>query len=169
MYPYAFRDDLLKQLPSFKKRFNSYQDYASATIEDIFDQGSLNDSDQREVHTLSTSVLMNQKGVSFSIEELNWEAQQSPVFAISHSDINSDGHIDLLLGGNQVGAMEQIGPNLSNKGTLLLGNGSGEFTSVEGSSSLGIQGEVRDILQPNDETFIWLLRQDSLVVVRNAK
>lgn len=167
-FPFAFRDDFLKQLPSFKKKFNSYEDYARASIQDIFDEEQLDGSDRRDVHTLYTSILLNEKGRSFSLHELNWEVQQSPIFAITHSDLNDDGHIDLLLGGNQIGAMEQIGPNLSNKGTLLLGDGTGSFrTDGKGSSSLGIQGEVRDIVHPNQNTFIWLMRHDSVFVMLN--
>ncbi len=166
-YPYAFRDDLLKQMPSLKKKFNSYSDYASATVEDIIGLEQLQQSPDRKVYTLATSLLINNKKRSFTISDLNWEAQQSPIYAVHSTDINGDGNDDLLLGGNQIGAMEQLGQNLSNKGTLLVGEGNGSFTtSGRGSSSLGVQGEVRDILPISDNRFLWLRNQDSSLILK---
>lgn len=168
--PIAFRDDLLKQIPSLKKKFTSYADYAQATVADMFSDEQLEKSDRREVQTLATSLLTNHADGSFSIKELNWEVQQSPVYAIASTDINNDGHIDILLGGNQIGAMEQIGPNLSNKGTALFGDGSWEFTTTNiGSSSLGIRGEVRDIIPINENRFIWLRHQDKLIMTNTIE
>lgn len=166
-YPYAFRDDLLKQIPSLKKKFNSYADYATATIEDIIDKEQLEKSQQREVHTLATSLLINSKQNSFALSDLNWEVQQSPIYAIQSADLNNDGMEDLLLGGNQIGAMEQLGQNLSNKGTLLLNEGDGSFsTSGKGSSSLGVKGEVRDILRLTENSFLWLRSQNSPIIFK---
>jgi len=169
-YPYAFRDDLLKQIPSLKKKFNNYSDYANATIEDIIGEDQSRKSNQGIVETLATSLLLNTQNHSFTITPLNWEAQQSPVYAIEKTDINLDGNDDLLLGGNQIGAMEQIGQNLSNKGTLLIGDGEGTFsTTGKGSSSLGIEGEVRDILQVDDNRYIWLKSQEKPTILKLNK
>lgn len=164
--PLAFRDDLIAQLPGLKKSFNSYEEYAKASLDDIFTKEQLDNAISKKVSILSSVVLMNDDAGRFIMNELPWQAQVAPVFAIEASDVNQDGNVDLLLGGNQLGAMEQLGPNLSNKLVQLNGKAKGGFESInKASSSLGIKGEIRDIQSINNESYLISLRNDSLLIL----
>ncbi len=166
-YPFAFRDDLIGQLPFLKKQVPSYSDYAQADMNSLFTDYELDNVIQKRVDVLASVVLLNRKNGSFQMESLPWQAQQSPIYALEVADVNQDGYQDVLLGGNQVGAMVQLGPNLANKGTLLLGTGDSRFrTDGVGSSSLGVQGEVRDIIAIGDDRFLMTRNRDSLIILK---
>src|SRR6185503_602790 len=81
------------------------------------------------------------------VRPLPVEAQLSPVFGIEVFDANADGHADILLGGNQHRVKPEMGRYDASYGTLLFGNGTGDFKFVPGrSAGLSIDGEVRDII-----------------------
>lgn len=166
-YPLAFRDDLIGQLPFLKKQVNSYASYAEADMSSLFTGYELNSVPQKQIDVLASVILKNNKNGSFQMEPLPWQAQQSPTYAVAVADLNQDEHHDILLGGNQIGAMVQLGPNVSNKGTLLFGDAHGQFkTEGVGSSSLGVQGEVRDIKAIGDDRFLITRYRDSLIILK---
>ena len=82
----------------------------------------------------------------FRIEKLPVEAQLSSVNAISCLDLNHDGAIDLVLGGNEFGFLPQFGRLDASLGLVLMNNGKGEFTPLDTNfSGLNLKGQVRDI------------------------
>jgi len=165
-YPFSFRDDMVAQIPEIKKKVETYEDYAVSTIENLLDQNVLDKAAQKVVNRLSTTVILNRRNGQEELLELPWQAQQSPVYAICVADIDGDTKKDIILGGNQKRAMVQLGPNLSNKGTILFGQDDGSFSCEDrGGASLGIKGEVRDIMQLPDNNFMFSRFQDSLLIL----
>lgn len=81
---------------------------------------------------------------NFQLTKLSWQAQQSPVFSIILEDFNADGHIDLLLGGNFFPNEAHQGRQDASRGTVLLGNGKGEFSTLSfENSGLNIINDTR--------------------------
>lgn len=145
-YPLPLRDDLLKALPFLKPRFTSYKDYALKTVEQVFTPKELAGAVIKQSYTFATSLVRNNGDGSFTLVPLPDEAQLAPVYGILATDVDRDGHLDLLLAGNFDGVRPDLGPMRSSFGMLLRGDGQGGFTPVRApESGFVVPGQSRDI------------------------
>lgn len=145
-YPAASRDDITEQLPALKKKFLQYQDYANATIDDLFTPEQLKGARQLKAETMQTVYLENNKGKELINHTLPVQAQYSPVYGIAVTDFNHDGRQDILLAGNNTWTRIKFGYYKANHGILLLSDGKGNFIySPQSVSGLNIQGNVRSL------------------------
>jgi hypothetical protein len=63
------------------------------------------------------------------------------------TDVNADGKIDMVMGGNQFGFLPQFGRLDANYGLVLLNQGNRKLEVVEDKQSgLAITGQVRDMV-----------------------
>ncbi len=99
-YPIYHRNILLSQIPSLKNKYKTYEDYAKASIDDIFPENTLKDAYIRDCRFFESAWIENLGNGTFRIHPLPIEAQISPVFGMLSGDYNSDGNCDLLLTGN---------------------------------------------------------------------
>ncbi len=144
-YPAASRDDLMEQLPSLKKKFLKYHKYSTATISDLFTPEQLGDVKVLKSEILETVYLEN-TGKGFNLKKLPVEAQYAPVYGIAALDVNNDGKKDLVFAGNNSWTRIKFGHFTSSNGTLLTGNGTGQFRYVpQWMSGLKIRGNVRSL------------------------
>ncbi|MCR9083753.1 MAG: VCBS repeat-containing protein, partial [Cyclobacteriaceae bacterium] len=159
--PYTLKHELEKQVPSIKKKYIRYSNYNNQTLEQIFDQETIGKSIISEVNHLESGVLMNQGSGKFEWKSLPIEAQRSMIFAIETADLDGDGILDLILGGNLYGIKPEIGKSDASYGEVLLGNGDGTFRFIPNRiHSMQLQGEVRH--------FKWLYDSRLLVIKNNA-
>ncbi len=145
-YPMASRDEMTDQMVSLRKKFPNYSAYSNACIEDILTEEQLKSAKQLSANYLETSYLENDNG-KFTLKKLPPEANFFPVYAIATGDFNKDGNQDILLGGNTDHARIKIGKIDAGYGTLLTGDGKGNFTYVNQlTSGLSVKGCIRDIV-----------------------
>lgn len=144
-YPLVLRHDLIKQLPHLKKKYVYYTNYKGQTIEDVFTEKELEGSIVHEVTMLESVLLINNGDASFKIKPLPTESQFAPIYAISASDFDKDGVVDLVLGGNLYNVKPEIGSYDASYGQFLKGTGNGDFTVFSmGESGFFLDGEIRD-------------------------
>lgn len=145
--PFATLDELVKQLPSLRKKFPSYSAYSRVqTIHDIFTDEELKGAIVKKVYTFESSYVENLGDGTFQIHPLPLEAQFSPVFSILSGDFDQSHHTDLLLGGNFQGATVNFGRYDASYGVMLKGNGNGSFDPIPTrESGWKVKGEIRDI------------------------
>ena len=145
-YPVATKDELGKQLPLINRRFTSYKAYAGKTVEELFEKDELKDARMLEVNTFESLYLENLGTGDFRKHPLPHQAQVSKIFALHVEDLNRDGHLDILAGGNLYGVSTYQGRYDGSYGVLLAGNGKGGFTAIPPAESrFLLDGEVRDI------------------------
>jgi hypothetical protein len=143
--PAFSRDEMTGQLVFLKKRFPNYKSYAEATVEKVFTEQELKGAQRLEANRFQTSYLEN-KGGTFTFRNLPVEAQFAPVYAIGSVDLNGDGHLDVLLGGNLEKTRVFTGKYDANYGIALLGDGKGSFTYLpQPKSGLSLRGDIRDM------------------------
>jgi hypothetical protein len=172
-YPVATKDELGKQLPLVNKKFTSYKGFAGKTIEEIFDKAALMDAAVLSVDMFESVYLENLGEKQFRIHILPEEAQVSKIFAFHVEDIDKDGRLDVLLGGNFYGVNTFQGRYDGSYGLLLKGDGTGNFSSVlPTEAGFVLEGEVRDIksLHTADETLLLVSRNNlPLQIFRKLK
>jgi hypothetical protein len=152
----ASKDELVKQIPILKKDFVSYQDFAGKTVEEVFSSIDLNNAKHLEAKQFESRVLINQKGKSFLTNPLPAEAQFAPIEAILLTDVDKDGLKDLVIGGNNSSAAPYFGAYLGSWGSILIGNGKGEF-NVSRKHVLKIHGDVKEIKKVQVGSQVWLI------------
>jgi hypothetical protein len=146
-YPMVLRHDLVQQLPSLKKQYLKYENYKGRRIEDIFAPEVLQRSVVLQAVTLSSMVFLNDGKGGFRSVRLPAAAQFSPVYAIAVEDIDSDGHKDILLGGNLYHVKPEAGRYDASYGALLKGDGKGGFRPVPPlDSGFRLKGQARKFL-----------------------
>ena len=147
-YPMALRHDLVGVLPYLKKKYLKYESYKEQTIEDIFTKEQLAKAIKLEAKEMRSSVIMNNKNGTFTMNALPMEAQFSTVCGIAVNDYDGDGKADILLGGNFYQSKPEAGIYDASYGLLLKGDGKGNFTPVnEKQSGILVNGQVRNIME----------------------
>ena len=146
-WPFNSRDELIEQMPTLNKKFLKYKDYANATIEDILTPEQLQKARKLYVYETRSSLLVNNNGV-LELKPLPLEAQFSMTQGILYRDFDGDGLEDILLAGNFYPFRVQQGRSDAQLGTLLKGDGKGNFKPVNRKQSgLLIPGDVRDLVE----------------------
>ncbi len=145
-YPMASRDELTDQVVSLRQKFPTYDSYAEATIHEILTADQIRSCDSLQVDFFESGWYENAGG------KLIWhsfppEANYFPVYAIAADDFTGDGKTDILLGGNLSETRIKIGRMDAGYGTLLQGDGKGNFSYLPQTlSGLSIQGQIRELL-----------------------
>ncbi len=148
-YPLVLKSALLKQLPGLRKQLLTYDDYKDKRLSDLFPDEILKRNLILDVHTLETSLYINQGNGTFVISELPKEIQHSPVYAI-HSFKDETGKLHLLLGGNQSRIKPELGINMGSFGWHLEAKGNGGFDVLPAKESgFFVRGEMRSIKNVN--------------------
>lgn len=150
MYPFVSRDELLDQMTSMRPRFTDYKSYADAMLTDVLTADERTGATTLRANRLQTTVLISgPAGKKYQLARLPAEAQYMPIFAITITDYDGDGHSDLLLGGNITHSRIRFGNNDAGLGLLLRNDGTGGFTAVsQAQSGLAVRGDIR--------SFTWL-------------
>lgn len=145
-YPIIDKDELISQLPYLKKQMVYYKDYASKSMDQIFDQKRLKESQFFDIDILQTSLFLGTK-TGFESTELPAEIQYSSIYAIALLNDQKGSKKSLYLGGNQYLVKPQFGRYDASKGWRLdFDNDAGEML-FKTPKPLGIKGQIRAIEQ----------------------
>jgi hypothetical protein len=125
------RDELIRQINPMRGRFNTYKAFAAATFAESFTDQELENAYSLKATCLATSLLVNQGGGKFELQQLPLRAQFAPVFGMTANDYNGDGHMDVLMAGNLYAAEPSAGRFDAMQGLLLTGDGKGTFMTNE--------------------------------------
>lgn len=153
-YPFQTRDELIDQLPAFKKKFPLYSDYVMAQLEDILSPEAIKQASKLTAYCLESTYFRNDNG-AFSIQEMPVELQFSPVFALAVSDLNGDGTEDLLTGGNLERTRARTGLLKGNNGFIFRGNNKGNWQFISPAiTGINMAGDVRKIVVDSNRIFV---------------
>ena len=156
--PVFLKRDVQDQLPSLKKENLKHSEYANKAIQDLFSKEMISTSAVKQFNYTPSCVAINEGNGKFSITELPVMVQLSCINAILPIDVNRDGFIDLVTGGNQFGLLPQFEKLDASFGDVLINTGKGDFVWQESKKTgLNLRGELRDIVTVKNATGTYLL------------
>jgi len=141
-------DQFVDYRVDLKKQNLKHSEFAKKSIQELFTPALLGSSVVKQFNYCSSIVALNQGNGQFIIQKLPFMVQLSSVNAIRPVDLNGDGHIDLVLGGNEFGFLPQFGRLDASAGHVLINDGSGKFLLMkQDKSGLDVPGQTRDIVE----------------------
>ena len=122
-YPIHQKRELTEQMVKLKKQNLKASDYAKRSVDELFPPEIFENSIMRQSSISESVIAINEGGGKFSIKELPSRVQLSCVCGITCTDVNNDGNLDLILGGNNFEFKPQFSRLDANFGNVLLGDG----------------------------------------------
>ncbi|NAY92916.1 hypothetical protein GTQ34_13415 [Muricauda sp. JGD-17] len=141
--PVRGRECSSQQMPFIKEKFETYSEFANASLVDIYGE-KLENSYENSVTEFQSIVLINRGNNDFEKRILPIEVQAFPLLDCAFFDINNDGYEDIVTAGN-IYETEVETPRLDAiSGVILLSNGKDGYTSVpQQVSGLLLEGNVK--------------------------
>lgn len=157
---------VIDQIPSIKKRFETFGQYAAMPFEKAFRKNELEGAYVGNAYSLASAMWVNKEGKSFEKMELPEIAQLSTINDILVDDVNADGQTDLVLIGNNYAQETLFGRYDASIGTVLLGYGKLKWKSEEPSQGRmvadGDAKYIRSLRTAFGKTYMVVNNNDSI-------
>ena len=166
--PVFLKRDLEEQLPILKKQNLRHEVFAKKSVQELFPSDVINKTIVKQFNYSGSCIAFNKGGGQFDVKKLSPYLQLSCINAIKCMDINNDGYIDLVIGGNNFGFPPMMGRLDASFGNILLNDGKGNFISQEtNASGLELRGEIRDIqmIKSTGKDFLMVLQNNEFPVL----
>ena len=146
-YPMYHRDQLIDQMPMFRKKYTRYRMYAGQTMDELFSDEQKQGMDTFTTRNFASGIFYNEGNNRFRFRPFPEMAQLSTINDILFSDFDKDGNKDLLVCGNNSDGDVSTGNYDAMAILLMKGDGKGNFTPVSATvTGLNIRGEVRKMV-----------------------
>lgn len=157
-------DELFGQLPYLKKKFLYYDKCASASLQMMFTEDQIAQSQKHQIEELESVVYEIDNG-KFVRKKLPNEVQYSTVNAISLF-INAQGQKSLWMGGNNYKVKPQFGRQDASFGWgISIEKGEKELAKAK-VVPLGIRGQIRNFQEFNGKYIVGINNQKIRIVER---
>lgn len=143
-YPVALRHDLLENIPNLRQKYQTYSSYAGQAVQEIFTSEQLDKSLELKAEQLSSVVIWNTED-GFSIDELPFRAQLSPMFGVYLEDLDDNGLPEIIMGGNLFDVKPQAGPYDASRGVVISYTDGKLKSHPPQFNGLEVPGEIRKI------------------------
>ena len=171
--PVFMKRELTEQLPSLKKQNLKYVDYATKSVQQLFSKNAINNGEIRMFNYASSCIAINDGKGNFTVQALPPMVQLSCVNAILCTDLNRDGKIDLIMGGNDFNFLPQFSRMDASFGHVLLNKGKAQFNWLPSKESgLTIPGQIKDIKElmiKGERQFLFMQNDDYPVLYKRNK
>jgi hypothetical protein len=150
-FPIHQKRELTNQLVTLKKQNLKASDYAKKSIDQLFPPEVIKRSLVKQVEVPESVIAVNEGNGKFGIKELPFRVQLSCICGISCADVNNDGNLDLIMGGNNFEFKPQFSRLDASYGNVLLGNGNLGFSWQDyKASGFSIKEEIKHLIQFKD-------------------
>ncbi len=170
-YPVNNFDATVRQIPVIKFRYSGYEEFARATLQDIYGEQMLKASLHYKANTFAHYWIENKGSDKFIMHKLPNRTQFSSINDMVKLKYK-DNDTAFIIAGNLYGSEVETPRNDASIGLVLLANGKGDIKVVPPvESSLNIKGEVKAIgkikLATGREAFLFAINNDSLKLIEN--
>ena len=171
-FPLPQREMLVATIPSARKIYNSFNDYANADMNTFIAKLNAPALFTANAQELRSVYIQNSGGNKFNMHALPMEAQLAPQFGMSVGDFNNDENLDVLLVGNSYSSDVSTGQYDASYGLCLTGDGNGHFTAVK-HTGFFVDGDSKGMAllydNKNNPVFLSARNNDSLLAFKQVK
>ncbi len=151
LVPFHGREDLIRQMIPMRARYQTYEDFAKATYDNLFTEEQRKDALILKASYLQSAYIENLGNGAFALRALPQLAQVAPVNGMIADDFDADGYLDVLLVANDFGNEVSVGRQDASNGLLLLGDGKGNFEpKTQVQSGFYVPGNAKGLVQLPD-------------------
>jgi len=150
--PLHQKQEIVSQMVSLKKQNLKASEYSTKSIQELFSEATLKNTRMKYVNTSQSMILINGSDGSFEAKPLPVRSQLSCICGIACSDVNNDGNLDIIMGGNFYEFRPQYSRLDANFGSVLLNDGQNNFdwTPYE-ESGFFVKEEIKHIASFSDK------------------
>ncbi|MGI9546084.1 MAG: VCBS repeat-containing protein, partial [Flavobacteriaceae bacterium] len=151
-YPIHQKKELTEQMVKLKKQNLKASEYARRSVDELFPAEIFENSIMRQASVSESVIAINLGDGKFDIRPLPPRVQLSCVCGITCTDVNNDGNLDIVLGGNNFEFKPQFSRLDANYGSVLLGDGQLGFSWQDyETSGFFIRDEIKHLKAFHDK------------------
>jgi hypothetical protein len=148
--PVVVKRELEEMVPAIKKNNLKHIQYANKSIQEIFSREDINTAVVKTFNYGSSIIAINKGDGQFEIIKLPVMAQLSSVNAILVDDLNKDGRLDLMLGGNHFNFQPQYDRLDGSFVEVFIQQKNRQFELMDpAQAGILLKGQMRDIKKIN--------------------
>jgi enediyne biosynthesis protein E4 len=170
--PVFLKREITEEFPGLKKQNLRNSDYAVKTVQELFGKEVMAKSAVKEFTESRSMIGWNMGGGKFRMEAMPVGEQLSSINAVLLTDVNGDGHVDMVTGGNKFTFPPQFGRLDAGYGQVLLNDGRGKLSETgERVSGMHVKEEIKAIRLVKTKTnrLILIARNNQLPVLYKIK
>lgn len=166
--PFATKAELEKQMPLLKKKFLYAEEFAKASLKDLFNEDKLKSAAVWTADYFNNSILINDGKLNFKTVSMPWEAQLTSYKTAVIVDANNDALPDIFLAGNFYDDNIQMSRYDADYGSLLINKGRGkfEYQTLTGAAIKGQIKRAKEIKIQQEKAMILTRNNDSTMILK---
>ena len=171
LVPVRGKECSTEQNPFVSEKIKTYKEFANSTLIDIYGEEELETAYHKQVYEFSSVYLRNKGNSTFEVLKLPTNAQLGPTMAFEVTDINNDGHLDVLGVGSIYEAEVETIRYDANTGYILLGDSNGNLIPHI-DNSFFTQANVKDMKKitiKDEEYYLIANNDDDLTIFKLNK
>jgi hypothetical protein len=146
LLPLRGRECSSQQVPAIKRRFETFELFADATLADIYGQAMLDKSLHYQAKTFANSWVENNGNGSYELHKLPNKAQLSSINAFEKLDLKTSAGSRFLTVGNLYQSEVETPRNDGSIGMVIESNSKGNYSILDATATgLFITGEIRNV------------------------
>lgn len=145
-YPERGRSCSSRAMPFIAEKFPTYHEFGIASLDDIYSPEKLDSANHFKANTFYSGVFLNDGSGKFKFKKMPTIAQISPGYDVALSDLNRDGHLDVVIAQNSFAPQSETGNYDGGVGQVLQGDGTGKFEPVPpAASGFFVRGDAKSV------------------------
>jgi hypothetical protein len=147
LFPWRALHDLGAVFPSLLKRYPQNNNYARATLAEIFGENRIARAQRFAATEFRSGVFLSQSDGTYRFEPLARVAQIAPIQGVVAGDFDGDGRADIYAVQNSYSPIAAVGRFDGGLSQLLRGDGRGHFTPAPAAESgLIVPGDAKALV-----------------------